>query len=98
MTPVEQTNTSSSPRPSSFSASVSTSFASRMPCSPVAALAFPLLMTIARAFPFFKISRSRITGAAQNLLVVKQAAQEAGNSEYRTATSGFSFLRLLMPA
>ena len=81
MTPVEHTNTSSSPRPSSFSASVSTVLASLMPCSPVAALALPLLMTTARALPFFRISRSRMTGAAQNLLVVNMAAQEAGCSE-----------------
>ena len=81
MTPVEQTKTSSSPRFSSFSASVSTRLASSMPWVPVAALAFPLLMTTARALPFFRISRSRMTGAAQNLLVVNMAAQEAGCSE-----------------
>jgi hypothetical protein len=52
-----------------------------MPCLPVAALALPELMTTARALPFFRISRSRMTGAAQNLFVVKQAAQEQGRSE-----------------
>ena len=81
ITPVELTKTSSSPRPSSSSARTSTFLALARPCSPVAALALPLLMTTARALPFFSTSRPSRTGAAQNLLVVNRAAQVAGSWE-----------------
>jgi len=52
-----------------------------IPFSPVAALAIPELITTALALPFFKISLSRITGAAQKILVVNTAAQVASFSE-----------------
>jgi hypothetical protein len=60
----------------------------RRPSSPVQALAFPELTTIALTRPFFMFSRLIITGAALTLFVVKTPDATAALSEKIKARSG----------
>ena len=87
ITPVEHTSTSRSSIPSAPATAAAISRASAIPCSPVQALAQPLLMATARAWPAATRSRSSCTGAAATRLVVKTAATAAGVSETSNAKS-----------
>jgi hypothetical protein len=99
MIPVEQTSTVSSPMPSASAAALAIARASRMPGSPVPALALPLLTMIAAALPPFSARRERdtTTGGATNLLRVNTAAQVTG-CRSSVATSAMSGRRRLIPA
>ncbi|OPY91399.1 MAG: hypothetical protein A4E73_02045 [Syntrophaceae bacterium PtaU1.Bin231] len=81
MTPVEFTRT----RPSWIRSPSETvreiARASRMPAAPVAALAMPLLVTIAWATPDLSFSMLTSTGAALKRFVVNIPAALAGTSE-----------------
>jgi len=87
MTPVEQTSTSASSTPSAPATAAAMARASAIPCSPVQALAQPLLSATARARPAAIRSRSRRTGAAATWFVVNTAAAAAGVSATTSAKS-----------
>ena len=97
MTPVEATSTSRGLHPISFATSLQDCSALSRPSSPVAALALPELMTTARTLaqrPSPRCSRETVTGAAQNLLVVKTPAALTGSSNSTSARSRrWGFLR-----
>ncbi len=87
MTPVEATKTCSGLIPRASAAVAAMARASAIPRSPLQALAFPLLATIARMGPEPRCCRERRTGAAATLLVVNTAAPAAGTSLKITARS-----------
>ena len=87
MTPVEDTCTASSGMPSPSATWREVSRAERIPCSPVQALAFPLLTTKACDRPLLMRSADSSTGAALTALVVKTATAVAGVSEKIRARS-----------
>ena len=95
--PVEQTRTSFGFNPRRSAVSAHMVRASLRPFSPVQALAFPLLRITARFAPALRCSAEMRTGAALTLLVVKVAAEVAGDSEKTTATSSRVTLPFLIP-
>jgi len=96
MTPVEFTKTRSSWIRSRSETARETARASRMPPAPVAALAMPLLVTIAWATPDLIFSMLTSTGAAWKRFVVNIPAALAGTSEKIRPRSLFPFS--LIPA
>src|SRR3954454_5811351 len=87
MTPVEATRTASALQPSASAARVAVRRAFRSPCAPVAALALPALITMARIASEGTRARSQRTGAAQTRLVVNIPAAAHGPSAASTARS-----------
>ena len=96
ITPVDAMRTAlaGQPRPSATSAAIRS--ASRIPCSPVAALALPLWTRTARMAPFALCARDSSTGGAAVALRVKTAAAGTVASAATSATSGRP--ELLIPA
>ena len=78
MTPVEATTTSAGRHSTASATRRAVSRASRRPPSPVAALAQPALITMARAWPPARCSRETSTGAAWARLRVKTPAAAHG--------------------
>ena len=95
--PVEQTRTSFCLSLKSSAAAAHMALASLSPPSPVQAFALPLLRITARLPPALRCSAETRTGAALTLLVVKVAAEAAGDSEKTTATSSRVTLPFLIP-
>jgi len=94
MRPVEQTRKVSGATPNCWAAWTAMAWASRRPCLPVQALAWPLLTTMPWATPILATrSASSRTVAALTWLVVKVPARTAGTSEKKRAMSG---LRLFL--
>jgi len=87
ITPVEHTSTNRSSIASAPATAAAISRALIIPCSPVQALAQPLLIATAWALPAATRSRSSCTGAAATRFVVKTAATAAGTSETSNAKS-----------
>ena len=93
ITPVESTSTCSSASPSSRAVAAAVACASRSPCSPVAAFAFPELTTTACGCARSRCSFERTTGAACMRLTVNIPAPVAGAVE-RTSARSFRVLRI----
>ena len=89
ITPVDATITSSGAHPRAFASASAVATASRSPCAPVHALAFPALMMTARAMPPAIWRRETVTGAAATWLVVKTPAAGTGFSATTSARSRF---------
>ena len=87
ITPVEATRTWSVRQPSRAAAPAAVPRALSSPCRPVAALALPALMTIARIVSEGTRARSQCTGAAATRLVVNVPAAEQSRSATSTAMS-----------
>ena len=87
MMPVEATRTSSGRQPSTRAATSAVRLAFASPVSPVAALALPALMTIARMLDDGTRARSHFTGAAHTRFVVNVPAAEQGPSATIAARS-----------
>src|SRR3990172_6765693 len=86
--PVLATSTRAREMPRARATRSTISHASRRPCSPVQALALPLLITTAWARPPWTCSRLTSTGAACTRFVVKQAAAAARAAVTTNAQSG----------
>ena len=96
ITPVDPTNTERGAVPTRLATRPAISFASVRPLAPVQALAFPLLIMIARPIPCRRWSRSRRTGAAATRFFVKTPAMDPSCSDTTSARSGTD--AFLMPA
>ena len=97
MTPVEDTPISVRFRPSGLATASHIALASRMPCTPVQALALPELAMMARRSPLRRCACETRTGAAFTRLVVKVPAELHGRSEYTSARSSRVAVGFLMP-
>ncbi len=88
ITPVAATSTSVTGTPSCAATRAVICSASHMPCGPVAALAFPLEITTARARPCAICRRESVTGAATVALRVNTAAADTVSLAATIAMSG----------
>ncbi len=97
ITPVENGSTSRGAQPSRPATASQVARAATMPCSPVAALAMPVLITSARRLPSpARCSRQTVTGAAQQRFWVNTPAARLPGTSSTSVRSRRSFLR--MPA
>jgi hypothetical protein len=83
--------------PSGLATASHIAVASRIPCTPVQALALPELAMIARILPLRMWAWVTRTGAALTRLVVKVPAELHGTSEYTSARSRRRASGFLMP-
>jgi hypothetical protein len=88
MTPVEAWKISTGLQSRSLPAAFATAVTVATPALPVKALAFPALMTTARAVPPFRLSAHQSTGAERDLDLVKQPATLVPGSITASNTSG----------